>query len=62
LSFQGLFLRRRWEMSQDANLDHISKKAVVYRIPGMEAVKVRRDVEYRRRDRGALAMASWPKP
>ncbi|MDQ1559621.1 MAG: hypothetical protein QOD32_2681 [Pyrinomonadaceae bacterium] len=34
-------------MSQDAQPDHISKKTVVYRIHGMEEVKVRRDVAYR---------------
>ncbi|MDQ1524563.1 MAG: hypothetical protein QOE47_2487 [Pyrinomonadaceae bacterium] len=34
-------------MSQDAQPDHISKKTVVYRIHGMEQVKVRRDVAYR---------------
>ena len=33
-------------MSHDERQEHISKKAVLYTIPGMERVKVRRDVEY----------------
>lgn len=41
-------------MSQDTKLDHISKKVVVYKIPGMDGVTVRRDVEYRVSDAGAL--------
>jgi dienelactone hydrolase len=49
-------------MSQDAHQDHISKKVVVYRIPGMEAVKVRRDVPYRASDAGALTMDIYYPP
>ena len=41
-------------MSQDAEQEHITKKVVVYRMPGTEAVEVRRDVEYRADDAGAL--------
>jgi acetyl esterase/lipase len=35
---------------------HITKKPIVYRIPGMEAATVRRDVEYRTTDSGPLKM------
>jgi hypothetical protein len=49
-------------MSQDTNLDHISKKVVVYRIPGMENVTVRRDVEYRANDARALTMDIYYPP
>ena len=49
-------------MSQDASLDHISKRVVVYRIPGMDGVKVRRDVEYRATDAGALTMDIYYPP
>ncbi len=35
---------------------HITKKPVVYRIPGMEAAAIRRDVEYRTTDSGPLKM------
>ncbi len=34
-------------MSRDNVQDHISQKMVVHRIPGMDAVQVRRDVAYR---------------
>jgi hypothetical protein len=43
-------------MSQDDQQDHISKRMVVYQVPGMEAVTIRRDVEYRGTDAGALTM------
>jgi dienelactone hydrolase len=43
-------------MSQDTEQEHISKKVVVYRIPGMDGVRVRRDVVYRTTGRGALTM------
>ena len=49
-------------MSQDTRQDHISKRVVVYRIPGMDAVKVRRDVEYRAADAGALTMDIYYPP
>jgi hypothetical protein len=49
-------------MSQDIQQDHISKKEVVYRIPGMDAVNVRRDVEYRATDAGALTMDIYYPP
>lgn len=41
-------------MSQETEQqDHISKKTVVYRIHGMDAVEVRRDVEYHATEAGA---------
>lgn len=49
-------------MSQDTEFDHISKKAVVYRIPGMEGVTVRRDVEYSVSDAGVLTMDIYYPP
>ncbi|MDT4897891.1 MAG: hypothetical protein QOH25_2968 [Acidobacteriota bacterium] len=49
-------------MSQDTTPEDISKKAVVYRIPGMEAVKVLRDVQYSATDAGALTMDIYYPP
>jgi hypothetical protein len=49
-------------MSQDTMPDHISKKVVVYRIPGMDGVKVCRDVEYRATRAGALTMDIYYPP
>jgi len=49
-------------MSQDTNDEPISKKAVVYRIPGMEGVKVRRDVPYLKGDAGTLTMDIYYPP
>lgn len=49
-------------MSQDTRQDHISKKVVVYRIPGMDAVTIRRDVEYRAADTGVLTMDVYYPP
>lgn len=49
-------------MSQDAPPDHISKRRVLYEIPGMDAVTVRRDVEYRATDDGALTMDVYAPP
>jgi len=43
-------------MSQDTQQDHISKKSVVYTMPGVDAVIVRRDEQYRVTDGGALTM------
>lgn len=43
-------------MSQETQQDHISKKRVVYQLPGMNAVTVRRDVEYRTTDAGVQTM------
>ena len=49
-------------MSQDIQHDHISKKRVVYTMPGMEAVAVRRDEEYRVIETGALTMDLYYPP
>jgi hypothetical protein len=43
-------------MSQDTAADHISKRRMLYTLPGMDAVMVRRDVEYRATEAGALTM------
>jgi acetyl esterase/lipase len=49
-------------MSQDTQPEHISKKTVVYRIPGTERVKVRRDVEYGASGAGALTLDIYYPP
>lgn len=41
-------------MSRDARQDDITKRVVVYSLPGMEAVRVRRGVEYRAARGGPL--------
>lgn len=43
-------------MSHDTQRDQLSKKRVVYAIPGMDAVPVRRDEPYRVTDAGPLTM------
>ena len=43
-------------MTQDTQSGHISKKRAVYTMPGMEAMTVRRDQDYRVTDAGTLAM------
>lgn len=43
-------------MSQDAQEEPISKKRVVYEIPGMETVTIRLDVEFRKTDAGIQTM------
>lgn len=49
-------------MSRDTKPVDISKRVVVYRIPGMDDVKVRRDVEYGASDAGALTMDIYYPP
>jgi acetyl esterase/lipase len=49
-------------MSQDTQHDHISKKRVVYTMPGVNAVRVRRDEAYRVTDAGALTMDLYYPP
>lgn len=49
-------------MSQNEKPEPISKKAVVYRVPGMEDVKVLRDVEYLKDDAGSLVMDIYYPP
>jgi hypothetical protein len=43
-------------MAQDIPQDHISRKRVLYRLPGMERARVRRDVEYQRSGESPLTM------
>lgn len=43
-------------MKQETTPEEVAKKEVVYSIPGMDEVKVRRDVEYQTTDGGALTM------
>jgi hypothetical protein len=49
-------------MSQDAQRDQMSKKRVVYSMPGMEGAKVRRDEPYRVTDAGTLTMDVYYPP
>ncbi len=49
-------------MSQEAQQNDITKKRVVYQLPGMESVTIRRDVEYRPTDAGALTMDIYYPP
>ena len=43
-------------MSQKTQRNEITKKRVVYNLPAADAVRIDRDVEYRRTDAGALTM------
>ena len=49
-------------MSQNGQHDHIFKKRVVYTLPGVDAVTVRRDQPYRAADGSALAMDLYRPP
>ena len=49
-------------MSQNAPQNDITRKRVVYQIPGMDAVTIRRDVEYRGTDAGGLMMDIYYPP
>ena len=49
-------------MSEETRQNDISKKKVVYEMPGMDAVTIRRDVEYRETDAGALTMDIYYPP
>ena len=49
-------------MSQNTKPDQISKRRVVYMLPGMEAVAVRRDEPYRVTDAGPLTMDLYYPP
>ena len=64
--FQGRFLRHDntgdIHMSPDTQQDHISKKRVVYTLPGVDAVTIRRDQEYSRTDAGVLTMDLYYPP
>jgi hypothetical protein len=50
------------QMSPDTKQEHISKQKVVYTMPGMDRVTVRRDEEYRVTDTGALTMDLYYPP
>jgi dienelactone hydrolase len=49
-------------MSQETQQNDITKKRVVYRIPGMDDVTIRRDVEYQRTGTGALTLDLYAPP
>src|SRR5439155_4202904 len=58
----GFCISRRHVMSQNTQHDHISKKRVVYTMPGVDAVTVRRDEAYRAADGDALTMDLYYAP
>jgi acetyl esterase/lipase len=63
LHLRQAFLEGATHMSRDTQQpDHISKKEVVYRIHGMDAVQVRREVEYRATEACALTMDIYYPP
>jgi len=49
-------------MSQENRKDDISKKTVVYQIPGADAITIRQNVPYQATDKGALAMDIYYPP
>jgi dienelactone hydrolase len=49
-------------MSQETARADIAKKTAVYRIPGVDSVTIRRDVEYRTTDAGILTMDLYYPP
>lgn len=49
-------------MSQDTRPEQIAKKGLVYTMPGVDAVTVRRDMEYRVTEAGALTMDLYYPP
>lgn len=49
-------------MSQETQRHEITKKSVLYQIPGMDAVTIRRDVEYRVTDESVLTMDIYYPP
>jgi acetyl esterase/lipase len=49
-------------MSQETQRHDMTKKKVVYQMPGTDAVTIRRDVEYRVTDAGALTMDIYYPP
>ena len=49
-------------MSQENQQDDITKKTVVYQIPGADAVRIRRDVEYQATDASVLTMDIYYPP
>lgn len=49
-------------MSQETLRDEITKKGVVYQMPGVDSVAIRRDVEYQVTEAGALTMDIYYPP
>lgn len=49
-------------MTQDQPQDHISKKRVLYTLPGMNDVTIRRQIEYRRSGGSALTLDVYTPP
>lgn len=49
-------------MSRENEQEHITRKRVVYQMPGMEAVTVRRDVPYQATEAGGLTMDVYYPP
>ena len=49
-------------MSQQSQRNDITKRRVVYQIPGMDAVILRRDIQYRANETGALTMDIYHPP
>ena len=49
-------------MSEETARTELAKKTVVYRIPEVDAVEIRRDVEYRNTDAGGLTMDLYYPP
>ena len=49
-------------MSEETQRNDITKRRVVYQIPGVDAVTIRRDVEYRANDAGVLTMDIYYPP
>jgi hypothetical protein len=54
--------KKETHMSQEAPREHISKKRVVYTMPGMNDVRVRRNHEYRITESGTLTMDLYYPP
>ncbi|XXX76743.1 alpha/beta hydrolase [Sorangium sp. So ce134] len=49
-------------MSQESERDRMVKKTVVHEVPGMESVTVRRDIDYKETDAGALTFDLYAPP
>jgi hypothetical protein len=49
-------------MSEETQRNDMTSKTVVYKIPGMDAVSIRRDVEYRATEAGPLTMDLYSPP
>lgn len=54
--------QRGTHMSQETQRNNITKRRVVYQIPGVDAVSIRRDVEYRANDAGVQTMDIYYPP